>query len=1212
MAIQTKFSVDLRDWQTKLKQADVQLTAFGRTSRQFNNDLSKFGNQFSSSNIVKHASLTSKAIGDIGNVAKLTDRQLSQARAHISEYMQAASRGAVQATPEIKKLSAEIERLHASNNKPMGGGTGSVGSFLLGMAGGFAAAAASAAISKIAAEVTELAKAGTRLTPLRQSFDRLYESPQQATAAIAHMRRQTRGLVDDLDLITTANRAAFLGVNQMGVDVAAVMRDAQAAGRAMGVESAEAVERVLLSMAKMNGARLDELGIIITIGESNEWYSKQIEKSVSLMTEQEKRTGFALLTQQKLAEKAKEAGDNHFTAAEEAGRISTQLGSVITRLVSAVDKSERLRDILGGVADKLAEVIDIIDSGKLGATIRVGVSSTLDDAIKTRQEAWGGLYQYTPLGMASLGGLQTARNMFAPSAADIQTLLAPPAEPPKPTGKAGGKSDGPTAPTPDEIAAQRRYNDEIARLTGQSTIAAAEKLAEQLGKITKAGGKVPTKDVDKLVQTLQAAEDVARDTGRAIDGSVRKAIEALREPLRDVDRLISRVTVSGDLQSLMRSQATRNAFGATPMHAFGGSAAAIKSSNPLSYILGNQYTAMSSDMPKLVTHTQAWNVEIGKVVNGFAQLAQITGELEGLVRGIGAITGAINLGGEIGNAIKTQKRDAHGNLLFDASGKPIMGTTGFGRAVGSAIAGGSVGLQLGAMTTNAWAGGGMGALGGGAAGLGASMAAGAKFGSMAGWVGAGIGALGGALGGIYSAQSNKKAQYAAKDAGMAQILAQYGGDLDTLLDTVGGVGLNQEEFLRGWYGDPKAFTKQTELLTTALAKEEAQVTKLGKSLDAASKSQRMLTREQMEALTSTRADGPGEEMAQAFREQQRAAGTAGAIRAAQAIVRRHTAEDGSLLPVTDFQAGGRASAAALLASMGAMRAEGMLTSDILRGDVGQSLAGLESLGIGGAAVSRLASMRDIITGDQTGAHVDVAEGLGQSLAGLTNAGLMDSTLFAELTAGITESAQALEALGVGGEQSMHVLSQPLQAILDSQREFGFEVDEATQKLLDQAVAAGAISDKLTPEEKMAESVAEMTASFQRFLDDLPGAMAEAVGGMQRSLDTLHMPSLKLPGGDGGGGGGGEYDQLSEGGIVNYPTSGRLAMLHGKEWVIPDRKVKNLLRGIPRIANSAFAIGAAGGMGGGPIVVHSTVAVDGRAIGRASAKYQPETARAFAR
>lgn len=161
---------------------------------------------------------------------------------------------------------------------------------------------------------------------------------------------------------------------------------------------------------------------------------------------------------------------------------------------------------------------------------------------------------------------------------------------------------------------------------------------------------------------------------------------------------------------------------------------------------------------------------------------------------------------------------------------------------------------------------------------------------------------------------------------------------------------------------------------------------------------------------------------------------------------------------------------------------------------------------------------------------------GQILNGMIKANWADFGLFAATTSDVTAKVAELTAGGMSMTQAM-ALNQPvLQALWEAQQKFGFATDEATQALLDQAVANGVVGPQMkSTQDQMLDvlkAIAQVLgADIPNALAALPGAAATAAAGMNSAFGSVTPPAV----GDGYTGPTGDLNDLFPG--SNYTSGG---------------------------------------------------------------------------
>lgn len=111
-----------------------------------------------------------------------------------------------------------------------------------------------------------------------------------ATAEFEKIRKASGGLIDDKSLVESANRAMSLGIPLK--DLAGFLEIARAKARDMGTSTKEAFDDLVTALGRQSAPILDNLGIIVKTEAANEAYAKSIGRTVSQLTDAEKKQAF--------------------------------------------------------------------------------------------------------------------------------------------------------------------------------------------------------------------------------------------------------------------------------------------------------------------------------------------------------------------------------------------------------------------------------------------------------------------------------------------------------------------------------------------------------------------------------------------------------------------------------------------------------------------------------------------------------------------------------------------------------------------------------------------------------------------------------------------------------------------------------------------------------------------------------------------------------
>lgn len=162
------------------------------------------------------------------------------------------------------------------------------------------------------------------------------------------------------------------------------------------------------------------------------------------------------------------------------------------------------------------------------------------------------------------------------------------------------------------------------------------------------------------------------------------------------------------------------------------------------------------------------------------------------------------------------------------------------------------------------------------------------------------------------------------------------------------------------------------------------------------------------------------------------------------------------------------------------------------------------------------------------------------------------------TTAMTAFNQA-KAAGADQATAIQTILPYLQSAVSAAKEYGYELDENTQALVDQAKAAG-YAFPTDPALRTATAVEKLVEALNKAFNlgmDLGDAFGRVATNATAAANAAGQIPSEVPTGRPTGVPS-EEPLLNEGGIVNAPLSGMRAILHGPEAVIPLEKLSNLL------------------------------------------------------
>ncbi len=281
MAVQAKFIADFTSFDSAVQKAETKLRTFGDGIGRIDKDLSKFGNQFSGTSLIREATLMEKAIDAIGGTSRLTKSELERAGntaaaaaekmrllgIDVPDRLQNIAKHAKSSTGELTSLSSVVGRLG-----PMLAGAFSVGAII-----GFAKE-----VGSFAGKMTDLsAQTGISTTRL--------QSLNYVAAGVGLTIEDITGGVDQLSKrLAGGDSSAAAAIERLNLDINRLQQMAPdeaflAISRAIAqIESPMERTRTSMELFGRSGARMlrlmtDDLdGLIGKAEESGAVISKEL------------------------------------------------------------------------------------------------------------------------------------------------------------------------------------------------------------------------------------------------------------------------------------------------------------------------------------------------------------------------------------------------------------------------------------------------------------------------------------------------------------------------------------------------------------------------------------------------------------------------------------------------------------------------------------------------------------------------------------------------------------------------------------------------------------------------------------------------------------------------------------------------------------------------------------------------------------------------
>ena len=135
-------------------------------------------------------------------------------------------------------------------------------------------------------------KLAGKLEGVEQAFNGLRKEAGFSINTFNKLDKAVNGTVDRVTLMTQANNAMLLGIADSDDQMAELFDTAQRLARAVGEDATFGIESFVTGLGRQSREMLDNLGLVVSAEDAQKKYADALGKSVSKLTDQEKKQAF--------------------------------------------------------------------------------------------------------------------------------------------------------------------------------------------------------------------------------------------------------------------------------------------------------------------------------------------------------------------------------------------------------------------------------------------------------------------------------------------------------------------------------------------------------------------------------------------------------------------------------------------------------------------------------------------------------------------------------------------------------------------------------------------------------------------------------------------------------------------------------------------------------------------------------------------------------
>jgi hypothetical protein len=409
--ISARFGADFSNFKTAVEQAEVTLKGFQDDAAKVGDSLDRMADRFSGVKVIQQAELMTKAIAEVGGASTLTDKEMAQVNATVTEAIEKYTLLGKEAPADMVALAKATEQTEESTEGF------NVSVVAMGTAIGNMAAQAITALGRLAVEgfvklvgaIDDFLLKGSEVADMQESFDTLTAAAGQTGETLLGVLAQgTHQTVDNMTLMKRVNTDLAAGMRLTEGQYKTLADGAFALAQVTGTDVTTALDTMSEAMIKGKTQAVEALVGTIDLERAQDDYARSLGTTRDRLTEE----GKAEAARRAILEGVGAAVERLGAQQDGLGEKVAQAGVAWTNFTDKLSSTIATSPVLMAALDSLARSLSEAFGGNQQALIDT-IADLVDELAIKIIDAGLVLLEWGKTGAQVFGALQGAGQIFA-------------------------------------------------------------------------------------------------------------------------------------------------------------------------------------------------------------------------------------------------------------------------------------------------------------------------------------------------------------------------------------------------------------------------------------------------------------------------------------------------------------------------------------------------------------------------------------------------------------------------------------------------------------------------------------------------------------------------------------------------------------------------------------------------------------------------------